>query len=422
LRELLVVSSIPQDPKGVRAGSTSCEAVFGLMSFFLTDFAPLAERAETAMERMAAVPALLAQGRENLHRAPQGWTQRAIREETPGTHGDRTMSERKLRWGVISTSNIGRAAVNPAIQASHNGELLAVASRNEQAAREFAEKAGIPEHYGDYEALLEDERIDAVYNPLPNSLHREWTIRAAEKGKHILCEKPLALNGAECREMEAAASANGVKLMEAFMYRFHPRTERVLEMVRGGTIGELRMIRSSFTFLLTRPEDIRWDPALGGGALMDVGCYCVNVSRTIVGREPVGVRAMANFRTLGVDEQMAGTLRFADGLLAHFDCALTMERTEAYQIHGTDGHLRIQKAFLPGTEDAVIEQFNADDELTTLTVEGADEYQLMVEHFANCVLNDQPLRYTAEEAALNMRVIEALYESARRGGEVVGLS
>ena len=332
------------------------------------------------------------------------------------------MSGRKLGWGVLSTSNIGRIAVNPAIHASDNGELLAVASRDEVRARAFAEKAGIPLHYGSYEALLEDDRVEAVYNPLPNSLHKEWTIRAAEKGKHILCEKPLALNAAECREMDAAAAANGVKLMEAFMYRFHPRTERVLEMVREGVVGDLRQIRSTFTFLLTRPENIRWDPELGGGALMDVGCYCVNVSRTIAGREPVEVRAMANFRTPGVDEQMAGTLRFEDGLLAHFDCALTMERTEAYQIHGTDGHLRVQKAFLPGTDAAIIEQFDLENERTTLTVEGADEYRLMVEHFGDCVLNGRPLRYTAEEAALNMKVIEALQASAQRGGEVMGVA
>jgi predicted dehydrogenase len=332
------------------------------------------------------------------------------------------MSEKKIRWGVLSTSNIGRVAVNPAIQASSNGELLAVASRDREAARDFAEKAGIPEHYPNYEALLEDDRIDAVYNPLPNSLHKEWTILAAEKGKHILCEKPLALNSSECREMEEAAAANGVKLLEAFMYRFHPRTERVLEMVRGGAVGDLKQIRSTFTFLLTRQDDIRWDKELGGGALMDVGCYCVNVSRTVARREPVEVRAMANFRTPGVDQQMAGTLRFADGLLAHFDCALNMERSEAYQIHGTDGHLRVQKAFLPGTEEAVIEQFDEANELTQITVEGADEYQLMVEHFADCILNNRPLRYSAEEAAMNMGVIEALYESALQDGAVVPVS
>ena len=137
--------------------------------------------------------------------------------------------------------------------------------------------------------------------------------------------------------------------------------------------------------------------------------------------EPVEVRAMANSRTPGVDEQMAGTLRFADGLLAHFDCALTMERSEAYQIQGTEGHLRVQNAFLPGTEDCVIEQFDTENELTNITVEGADEYRIMVEHFADCVLNDRPLRYTSEEAALNMRVIEALYESAQKDGEIVGV-
>jgi xylose dehydrogenase (NAD/NADP) len=329
------------------------------------------------------------------------------------------MPERRLRWGVISTAKIGRKAVNPAIHASSNGELLAVASRNEGRARAFAEETGIPTALGSYEALLEDDRIDAVYNPLPNSLHKEWTIRAAEKGKHVLCEKPLALNAAECREMEAAASANGVKLMEAFMYRFHPRTERVLEMVRSGAVGELKQIRSSFTFLLNRPDDILWDPGLGGGSLMDVGCYCVNVSRTMAGREPVEVRAMANYHSSGVDAQMAGSLRFDDGLLAHFDSAFTMERTQVYHILGTEGHLRVQNAFVPGTDDAVIEHFDPENNLTNLIVPGTDEYQLMVEHFADCVLNDRPVRYTAEEAALNMRVIEALYESARKDGAEV---
>lgn len=331
------------------------------------------------------------------------------------------MSDKKLNWGVLSTANIGKKAVNPAIQASSNGELLAVASRDENRARAFAQEAGIPHAYGSYEALLESPEIDAIYNPLPNSLHKEWTIRAAEKGKHILCEKPMALNASECREMEASATANGVKLLEAFMYRFHPRTERVLEMVREGEIGEIKQIRSSFTFPLDRPEDIRWDPDLGGGALMDVGCYCVNISRSLAGIEPVEVRAMANFRDQGVDQQMAGSLRFESGLLAHFDCALTMERTEVYHVLGTNGHVRILDAYVPGTDDVVIEQFDAQDNMTPWSVPGGDEYRLMVEHFADCVLNDGPLRYAPEEAALNMKVIEALYESARKDGEVVGV-
>ncbi len=186
---------------------------------------------------------------------------------------------RSVRWGVMSTANIGRAAVNPAIQASGNGSLVAVASREEARAKEFAATHGIPTAYGSYEALLDDGAIDAVYIPLPNSMHREWVIRAAEAGKHVLCEKPLALDATECEEMAAAAEDNRVVLMEAFMYRFHPRTVRVVDMVREGVLGELKAIRSSFTFRLRSLDNIRLDPDLGGGALMDVGCYCVNVSR-----------------------------------------------------------------------------------------------------------------------------------------------
>jgi predicted dehydrogenase len=331
------------------------------------------------------------------------------------------MSDGNVRWGVISTARIGARAVNPAIQASANGELVAVASRDEARARAFAKEHTIPNAYGSYEALLDDADIDAVYNPLPNSLHKEWTIRAAEKGKHILCEKPLALNADECREMAAAAAANNVKLMEAFMYRFHPRTEKIVEMARDGALGDLKQIRSSFTFLLDRPADIRWDPELGGGALMDLGCYCVNISRSVAGREPVEVRAMANFGDSGVDTQMAGSLRFEDGLLAHFDCALTMERTQVYHLHGSEAHMRAMEAFLPGTDEAIIELFDLENNMTPHVMPGVDEYQVMVEHFADCVLNDTPPRFSAEEAALNMRVIEALYESARNDGAVVAV-
>ena len=331
------------------------------------------------------------------------------------------MPEQKIRWGVISTANIGRAAVNPAIQASANGELVAVASRDAERAQLFAEKHGIPGHYGSYQALLDDQEIDAVYIPLPNSLHRQWTIKAAEAGKHILCEKPLALNAAECEEMAAAAEANGVKLMEAFMYRFHPRTEKVVEMAQTGAVGDVRALHSTFTFRLTRPGNIRLDPELGGGSLMDVGCYCVNVSRTIAGAEPVEVQAFARWADSGVDEQMAGVLRFDSGLLAQFDSALTLERREAYEVAGTDGSLQVPHAFLPGTDDTVIRELHGRGEPQTHTVAGVDEYRLMVEHFASCILHDLPLRYQASEAIQNMRVIEALYRSARNGGKPVTL-
>jgi predicted dehydrogenase len=322
---------------------------------------------------------------------------------------------------VLGTAHIARAAVVPAIRASTNGEIVAVASRDSARARDFALDASIPRAYGSYEALLDDADVDAVYVPLPNSLHREWTIKSVEAAKHVLCEKPLGAGEAECRAMAATAAARGVRLLEAFMYRFHPRTVRVLERVRDGDIGEVRFIRSSFTFRLTRPGNIRWSPELAGGALMDVGCYCVNVSRTMAGGEPEEVQATANWTARGVDREMAGILRFPGGVLAHFDCALTAERNETYEVAGTDGVLRVPAAFLPGRDDAPIHCERGRERDAIEIVPGVDEYRLMVEHFAECVLQDRPLRYPADEAALNMRTIEALYRSARAGGMPVAL-
>jgi xylose dehydrogenase (NAD/NADP) len=326
-----------------------------------------------------------------------------------------------LRWGVLSTANIGRAAVIPAIRASANGVLAAVASRSDDRAAAFASEHDVPRHHGHYEALLDDPEVDAVYVPLPNSLHREWVVKAAAAGKHVLCEKPLALDEAQCREMAAAARDGGVRLMEAFMYRFHPRTRRVLARIEAGDVGEPRIIRSSFTFRLTRPDNIRWAPDLGGGALMDVGCYCVNVSRTMACAEPVEVQATASWTERGVDSELVGVLRFANGLVAHFDCALTVERNERYEIAGTEGVIEVPRSFLPGTSDVPIHLHRGRSGTTTETVDGEDEYQAMVEHFADCVLLGRAFDYPAEEAALNLRVIEALYRSARNGGAPVGM-
>lgn len=326
------------------------------------------------------------------------------------------MSSKKIRWGILSTANIGKVAVIPAIQASNNGEVVAVASRSLEKAQAFARELNIPYSYGSYEALLEAGDIDAVYIPLPNNLHRDWTIRAAEMGKHILCEKPFGLNAQECLEMGAAADRHGVKLMEAFMYRFHPRTQKVLEMVQQGVLGELRLIHSTFTFRLTRQENIRLKPELGGGALMDVGCYCVNVSRTMGEAEPVSVECFARWTKNGVDEQLVGTLGFANGLLAQFDCALTMARREMYTLVGTEAVLTIPRAFVAGAASCVIEETRDRGLLKRHRIKGANQYQLMVEHFADCILQDRPPRYSVAEAAANMRVIDTLYHSARQGG------
>jgi D-xylose 1-dehydrogenase (NADP+, D-xylono-1,5-lactone-forming) len=321
----------------------------------------------------------------------------------------------KVRWGVLSTSNIGRRAVLPAIQRSSNGELVAVASRDAEKARAFAGELNIPRAYASYEQLLADPEIEAVYIPLPNSLHHEWTIKAAQAGKHILCEKPLALDAAECAEMEAAARDNGVLLMEAFMYRFHPQTKRVIELLRQGAIGQPRLLHAAFTFRLTNPANIRFQADLGGGALMDVGCYCVNVSRTLFDAEPIEAQAFASWSAGGVDEQMLGSLRFAGGGYAQFDCALTLARRESYQVVGTEGVIEAPVALLPGQGDTIIRIRDGAGERSE-TIAGVDEYQLMAEHFADCVRGRATLRHSPAEAAANMRAIEALYRSARNGG------
>ena len=325
------------------------------------------------------------------------------------------MDSRKLRWGILSTANIGRAEVIPAIQSSKNGYVAAVASRDAQKSADFASKLGIPGSYGSYEALLADPDIDAVYIPLPNSLHYEWTIKAAQAGKHILCEKPLALTAVQCLEMEVAAKECGVLLMEAFMYRFHPRTEKLIELVHAGEVGPLRMIQSSFTFKLSRPENIRLNFELGGGSLMDVGCYCVNMSRTLVSEEPEAVQASAIWTSSGVDEQLVGSLRFSHGLIAQFDCALTLARREFCIAAGTNGYFDVPKTFRPSNEGSTLHKFQ-DNKEVQYQFSGCDEYQIMVDHFAECVLEHKPLRYSAVEAAKNMRVIELLYQSARNGG------
>lgn len=328
------------------------------------------------------------------------------------------MINRNLRWGVLGTANIGRAAVIPAIQRSRNGTLVAIASRDQRRADEFVAtaKINLDRTYGSYEALLAEEDIDAIYIPLPNSLHKGWTIKAAQAGKHILCEKPLALNVEECAQMEEAAVANGVKLMEAFMYRFHPQTSKVIELLQSGAIGEVSLIRATFSFLVKDPENIRCHRELGGGSLMDVGSYCVNVCRTLMGEEPIEVQAFARWGDTGVDEQLVGSLRFVGDRFAQFDSALTLERWECYQVVGTEGHLDVPMAFLPGRGDTTIYEYHGRSEPISHTISGVDEYQLMVEHFADCILDDQPCRYSPSEAGSNMRVIQALYRSARNSG------
>lgn len=323
-----------------------------------------------------------------------------------------------LRWGILSTANIGLKVVTPAIQASKSCQVVAVASRDGQKAERYAAELGIPRVYSSYEALLEDPDIDAIYNPLPNSLHLPWTVRALQVGKHVLCEKPLGLSAKECREMARAAEASGCVLMEAFMYRFHDRTQQLLERVQEGNLGALRLIRARFAFTVLDPNNIRLNAELGGGALMDVGCYCVNVARTLAGAQPLKVQATASW-IQNVDKTLTATLTFAGGLIAQIDCALDQPRFEKLEVFGTDGYCEVDAAFLPGSSDTVLELTSRQAGVQQLSVPGHNQYQRMVEHFTEAVRQQTPVRYGPLEAAQNMTVIEALYRSARTGREEI---
>jgi predicted dehydrogenase len=334
------------------------------------------------------------------------------------------MSDKKLRWGILSTAKIGIRAVIPAIQQSCNGEVVAMASRDATKANETAQSLGIPRAFASYEAMLASPDIDAVYNPLPNSLHKEWTIRAAEHGKHILCEKPFALNAGEVTAMIAAAKQNRVLLMEAFMYRFHPQFARIQDLIATGVIGKLKTIRIAFGFMLNRPNDIRIQKAMGGGALMDVGCYCVNMARLIAGAEPLRVQASLVWHAnKEVDDSFAAVMEFPDDVLAVFDCSFRTDYTEWLQIQGTTGRIDVPRPVKPLLNPAEIflRAGEKSDTLVTQTkiaAPAANHYQLMVEHFADAVLNGTPLAYPPELDHGNMRVIDALYEAAKTGRAV----
>ncbi len=325
----------------------------------------------------------------------------------------------KYNWGILSTAKIGRRAMIPALKESKFAQVAAIASRNSEKAKNFAIECNIPVSYGNYNTLLNDPSIDIIYNPLPNHLHKAWTIRAAEAGKHILCEKPLALNPEECLEMIAAARTNGVQLMESFMYRHHPRIKAAREMIQNGAIGEVKTIESAFTFSLQNANDFRYNPEMGGGSLMDVGCYCINISRLITGREPEWVQARAVWAPSGVDDQLTAILDFGDGVLAHFDSGFNQSTRQRCIVAGTDGFLAIRDAFLPGKGKTVIYEVRPGTSRDH-KFSGVDEYRLIAEDFM-CSLESGIMPFPPDDAVANMRVIQALLHSARHDGKPVNL-
>ena len=313
-----------------------------------------------------------------------------------------------VKWGIISTADINRKVI-PGAQASPKVDLIGVASRVKARAEEYARQWEIERAYGSYESLLADPDIEAVYISLPNTLHCEWSIRALEAGKHVLCEKPLSRHVAE---VEAAfdAERTGYLLMEAFMYRHNPQTKRLKELVDEGAIGELRLVRSTFSYGLYDEANIRLRTEVEGGALMDVGCYNVSGSR-LLGGEPTSVHGEAWFGPSGTDWVFAGTLRFPGDVIATFDCSTAMTERDELEAIGSEGSLFLDD---PWHCNVPVIEVRRDDGVERIELERTDSYRLELENLSDAIRGEGTLLLGRDEAIGQARTLEALYESATR--------
>lgn len=312
-------------------------------------------------------------------------------------------------WGVIGAGYISNRALIPAIQRARDARVLAVASLDEQRARATADRFAIPRVYHDYAALLEDPDVQVVYIALPNHLHREWTIRAAQHGRHVLCEKPLAMSVAECDEMIQACRQANVMLMEAVMYRFHPRMQALKAMLDAGEAGELRFLHSAFSFPFESPANYRAFPQYGGGALLDIGSYCVNASRWLPDLEPAGVQARASYSQDGVDINSSAILHYGNaGLTAHIQCSFAAAEHQVIEAVGSQAAITAPLAFSAWVDDTTSLLIQKGGNTEERSFSPADPYQLMVEHFSDCVQGRAEPLYPAEDGRATMRVLEMI--------------
>lgn len=326
-----------------------------------------------------------------------------------------------LRWGILSTADIARKKVVPGIRKAERCEVVAIASREATQARRVADELGIPRAHGSYEALLADPEVDVVYIPLPNHLHAEWTIAAARAGKHVLCEKPLAMTATDAQRMVDACAHEGVRLMEAFMYRHHPSWVAVTELVASGRIGRLEAVQSWFSYYNDDPTNIRNQFAAGGGALFDIGCYAVNLSRMLFDAEPVAVRAsIRRDQATGVDVTTSAILEFAHGV-ASFICSTRTETDQRVHVYGSDGRISIDIPFNIPPDRPTHVRLTAGGEppvapaTETFTFDVADPYTVEAERFAAAILDGTPTPTPAEDAVANLRVMERIFEAGGVG-------
>ena len=326
-----------------------------------------------------------------------------------------------VRWGVLGNAHIAVTKVIPAMQASELSRVEAIASRSVDRARATADMLGIPRSFGSYEELLDDPEIEAVYIPLPNHLHAEWGMAAAQAGKHVLCEKPLAVSSSQARAMIEVANRAGVKLMEAFMYRLHPLWVEVRRMLEEGLIGDLLAIQSFFSYRNVDPEDIRNIADFGGGALFDIGCYQVNMSRMLFDSEPSDVKAaIRRDQAFGTDVVTSAILDF-DRRHATFTCSTQLEDDQRVHLHGTAGRLLVEIPYnIPPDLPTRILAFAGGEPpespaLVMHEVAAADQYRLQADAFARAIRDDTPVPTPPEDAVANLMVLESIFAEAAAG-------
>lgn len=326
----------------------------------------------------------------------------------------------QIRWGILGAAKIAREKVIPATQASATGAVTALASRDAARAKEVAQRLGIEKSYGSYEELLADPDIDAIYNPLPNHLHVPWSLRAIDAGKHVLCEKPIGLDVAEAEQLAAAAASHPkLKVMEAFMYRFHPQWQNARNWVREGKIGKLRTIQTIFSYFNNDPANVRSKPEWGGGGLMDIGCYPISLSRFIFDAEPRRVLGQVEIDpVLGVDRLASAVMEFENGT-ATFTVGTQLAPYQRVNIFGTTGRIEIEIPFNAPPDRPCREWLQTDtadgEHIETFDLDVCNQYTLQADAFGRAILDDKPVPTPLSDAIANMRVIERINTSATSG-------
>ncbi len=321
---------------------------------------------------------------------------------------------RKVNWGILSTAKIGRLKVIPAMQTGSYCNFAAIASQDIYKAKEAAKELNISKAYGSYEELLADPNVEAVYIPLPNHLHVPYTIKSLQAGKHVLCEKPISMNVKEAELLLSEVKKHPkLKVMEAFMYKFHPQWQKVKELVNKGAIGKLRTVQSFFSYSNLDPNNIRNKSDIGGGGLMDIGCYCISFPRFLFNDEPIRAIGSIDFdRVMKIDRLTSGMLEFKEGT-ATFTCSTQIFPFQRANILGTSGRIEVEiPVNAPPEQKAKIMLFT-NEKIETITFDLCDQYTIQGDEFSKAIINDTDVPFPIEDALNNMKVIEAIFNSKK---------